>query len=245
MIRQNAVWGMLMALDELLDELVVANHILAHEGVVDALGHVSVRHPERPDRFFLSCSRSPALVTRADIMEFDLDCNPIDQAGRRMYGERPIHGGIYQARPDVMSVVHNHAQELIPYGVTAMKLRQLIHTAGGMGKTIPTWDIRTNFGDTDLLVLTMPQGHDLAKLLGPNSVALMRGHGCAVAGASLRDAVRIAVYVMVNAKLQAEAMRFGEVTYMSDAEIELTDRMASSPLAMDRIWQYWTKRCGG
>jgi ribulose-5-phosphate 4-epimerase/fuculose-1-phosphate aldolase len=232
-----------MTLDELLDELVVANHILAHEGVVDALGHVSVRHPDRPDRFFLSGSRSPALVTRADIIEFDLDCNPIDQNGRRMYGERPIHGGIYQARPDVMSVVHNHAHELIPYGVTAMKLRQLIHAAGGMGKTIPTWDIRTNFGDTDMLVLTMKQGHDLAKALGPNKVALMRGHGCAVTGPSIRDAVRVAVYLMVNAKLQSEAMRFGEVTFLSDGEIELTEKMTESPLAMDRIWDYWTRRC--
>ena len=232
-----------MSLDELLDELVVANHILAHEGVVDALGHVSLRHPERPDRFFLSCSRSPALVSRADIMEFDLDCNPIDQAGRRMYGERPIHGGIYQARPDVMSVVHNHAQELIPYGVTATKLRQLIHAAGGMGATIPTWDIRTQFGATDMLVVTMDQGHDLARALGQNRVALMRGHGCAVAGPSLRDAVRVAVYVMVNAKLQAEAMRFGEVTYLTDEEIEMTDTMAASPLAMDRIWAYWKQRC--
>ena len=234
-----------MTLDETLDDLVVANRILAHENVVDGFGHVSVRHPERPDRFFLSCSRSPALVTRDDILEFDLDCNPIDLRGKTMYSERPIHGGIFQARPDVNSVVHNHALELIPFGVTATKLRQIIHTAGGIGREIPVWDIRRGFGDaTNLLVSNMAQGHDLAKALGQNRVALMRGHGAAVAGPTLRDAVRISVYVMVNARLVAESMRFGEITYLTDGEIEATDEMASAPLSMDRVWQYWKQRCG-
>src|ERR1700677_4197630 len=120
-----------------LEEIVIANRILAHEGVVDGYGHVTARHPERPDRFFMSRSRSPALVTLDDIMEFDLECNPIDQRGRTMYGERPIHGAIFQARPDVGSVVHNHAHEVIPYTVTKVRMRQMIHTAGGMGQHVP------------------------------------------------------------------------------------------------------------
>ncbi len=232
------------AVDALLDDLVIANRILANEGVVDGFGHVSARHPERADRFFLSCSRSPQLVTRDDIIEFDLDCNPIELKGRTMYSERPIHGGIYQARPDVMGVVHNHAHTLIPFGVTSMKLRQLIHTSGGMGKEIPVWDIAEKFGDTDMLVTTMEQGHDLAKKLGPNRVALMRGHGVAVAGMNLRHAVYVSVYVMVNAKLQLEAMKGGEITFLSDGEIERTEEMAASPLSQNRVWEYWKMRCG-
>ncbi len=231
-------------LDEHLEDLVIANRILAHEGVVDGFGHVSLRHPERPDRFFMSRSRSPELVTRDDIMEFDLDCNPIDQRGRVMYGERPIHGAIFQARPDVGSVVHNHAHEVIPYSVTKSPMRQIIHTAGGMGAHVPVWDIRDDFGDTDLLVRNLAQGRSLAKTLGTNAAVLMRGHGCAVVGKTVRDAVRIAVYLMVNARLQTESMRLGDVTFLSEGEMRQTAEMAGSSLASDRVWEYWTRRSG-
>jgi len=231
-------------LDAVLSDLVIANRILAHEGVVDGLGHVSVRHPEHPDRFFMARSRSPELVTLDDIMEFNLDCSPIDQRGRVMYGERPIHGAIYEARPDVGSVVHNHAHELIPYSVTKSALRQIIHMAGGMGRHVPVWDIRDEFGDTDLLVRTLEQGRSLAKTLGNNSAVLMRGHGCTVVGASVRDAVRIAIYLMLNARLQTDAMRLGDVCFLSEGEAQATANMAASPLVVDRIWEYWLHRSG-
>ena len=231
-------------LDEQLEDLVIANRILAREGVVDGFGHVSLRHPDRPDRFFMSRSRSPELVAPDDIMEFDLDCNPIDQRGRTMYGERAIHGAIFQARPDVGSVVHNHAEEVIPYSVSRLPMRQIIHTAGGIGHHVPVWDIRDDFGDTDMLVRNLPQGGSLAKTLGNNAAVLMRGHGCTVVGRTVRDAVRIAVYFMVNARLQTEAMRFGDVTFLSDGEIKATAEMAASPLAADRVWEYWARRSG-
>ena len=231
-------------LDEQLEDLVIANRILAREGVVDGFGHVSLRHPDRPDRFFMSRSRSPELVALDDIMEFDLDCNPIDQRGRTMYGERAIHGAIFQARPDVGSVVHNHAPEVIPYSVSRLPMRQIIHTAGGIGHHVPVWDIRDDFGDTDMLVRSLPQGVSLAKALGNNAAVLMRGHGCTVVGRTVRDAVRIAVYLMVNARLQTEAMRLGDVRFLSDGEISATAEMAASPLAADRVWEYWARRSG-
>jgi ribulose-5-phosphate 4-epimerase/fuculose-1-phosphate aldolase len=227
-----------------LQDLVIANRILAHEEVVDGYGHVSIRHPDRPDRFFIARSRSPELVTREDLMEFDLDCNPIEQRGRAMYAERAIHGAIYQARPDVRAVVHNHAHEVIPFTVTATRLRPITHVAGGIGAQIPLWDIRDKFGNTDLLVTTVEQGLDLARCLGPNRVVLMRGHGCAVAGHSLQEAIMVAVYLKVNAKLQLEAMRLGAVTYLNDEEIAKTTAMSFSPLSLQRIWEYWARRCG-
>jgi ribulose-5-phosphate 4-epimerase/fuculose-1-phosphate aldolase len=227
-----------------LEDLVIANRILAHENVVDGFGHISLRHPERADRFFMSRSRSPELVMLDDIMEFDLDCNPIDQRGRVMYGERAIHGAIFQARADVNSVVHNHAHEIIPYSVTKTPMRQVIHTAGGMGAHVPVWDIRDDFGDTDMLVRNLQQGRSLATALGDNAAVLMRGHGCAVVGRSVRDAVRIAVYLMVNARLQTEATRFGDVTFLSEGEIVKTAEMSGSPLASDRVWEYWARRSG-
>ncbi len=233
------------ALSAALHDLVVANRILAHEGVVDGYGHVSIRHPERADRFFVSRSRSPELVERDDLMEFDLDCQPIDQRGRVMYGERPIHGGIYQARPDVHSVVHNHAHEVIPFTlVKTAKLRAVIHSAGGIGADIPVWDIREKFGDTDMLVRTLEQGRDLAACLGSRPVALMRGHGCVVTGRSVREAVMLSIYLMVNAGLQMNAMRLGDITYLSDGEIAKTGDMQVSPLSLDRVWEYWARRCG-
>jgi HCOMODA/2-hydroxy-3-carboxy-muconic semialdehyde decarboxylase len=177
-------------------------------------------------------------------MEFDLECNPIDQRGRTMYGERPIHGAIFQARPDVGSVVHNHAHEVIPYTVTKVPMRQMIHTAGGMGQHVPVWDIHDDFGDTDMLVRNMQQGRSLAKTLGNNAAVLMRGHGCTVTGRTVRDAVRISVYLMVNARLQTEAMRFGDVTFLSEGEMMATAEMSASPLSSDRIWEYWTRRSG-
>jgi ribulose-5-phosphate 4-epimerase/fuculose-1-phosphate aldolase len=228
---------------DLLRDLVIANRILAHEGVVDAYGHISVRHPERSDRFFLSGSRSPELVTLDDIIEYDLDCNPIDLRGRAQYVERPIHGAIYRRRPDVISVVHNHAYEVIPFTVTqGAKLRPLLHVASGIGTEVPVWDIRRNFGDTNLLVTTNAQGEDLADGLGSNRVVLMRGHGAAVAGISIQDTVHTSVYLKVNAQLQAEAMRMGgDIIYLSEGEIT---EMQKSRAGHARAWEYWARRAG-
>ena len=232
-----------MSTADLLRDLVTANRVLAHEGVVDAYGHISVRHPERSDRFFLSGSRSPELVTLDDIIEYDLDCNPIDLRGRTQYTERPIHGAIYRKRPDVISVVHNHAYEVIPFTVAqSIKLKPLLHTAAGIGATIPVWDIRDRFGDTSLLVTTAAHGDDLADRLGANRVALMRGHGAAVTGISIQNVVHTSVYLKINAQLQTEALRLGgEVVYLSEGEIAEMQRSAPGHA---RAWEYWARRAG-
>lgn len=229
-------------LEDCLNDLVTANHILAHEGVVDGYGHVSIRHPHRSDRYFLSCSRSPELVTREDIVEFDLDSNPVTPDSRRFYAERPIHGEIYRARGDVQSVIHNHAESVIPFGTTGVPIRQMIHCAGGMGTDIPTWDIHDMFGDTDMLVRTNAHGADLARALADHSAVLMRGHGCTVVGQSLRATVKIAIYLMINARLQAAAMQMGSVRYMTPGEAAATKETEQSDLSLDRAWEYWAGR---
>jgi ribulose-5-phosphate 4-epimerase/fuculose-1-phosphate aldolase len=225
-------------------ELVFANRILAREGVVDAFGHVSVRHPRNPDRYLLARSRSPELVTGDDIMEFSLDGNAIEGRGRRPYGERMIHGAVYELRPEVHSVVHNHAQELIPFGVTGAKLRPIMHVCGPIGAAVPIWDIRKKFGDTDLLVINMEQGRDLARRLGDGPLALMRGHGCVVAGRNLREAVMIAIYAQVNARLQLQTTQLGKPRFLSAGEIEKCTERQFSPLALERAWEYWCARAG-
>ena len=127
-------------LDDLLEDLVTANHVLAKYGIVDSFGHISIRHPDQPDRFFLSCSRAPERVKRDDIVEFNLECEPIDAKGKHLYTERPIHGGAYQARPDVMSVIHNHSPGVIPYGITGHKMRPVMHMCASIGHEVPIWD---------------------------------------------------------------------------------------------------------
>ncbi|WP_230979638.1 class II aldolase/adducin family protein [Steroidobacter gossypii] len=223
--------------------LATANHILAHEGVVDAFGHISARHPERPDRFLLSCSRSPALVSAEDIMEFDLSSNVIGSDARSPYLERFIHGAIYQTRPDVQAVVHSHAHELIPFGVTATPIRPLIHVAGAIGAKVPVWDIAENFGDTSLLVTNDAIGRDLAAKLGSNTVALMRGHGAVVTGSSVRNAVLTSIYLSVNASLDLQSRALGEVKYLSAGEIDKTVAALLGEAPAARAWEYFEKRC--
>ena len=230
-------------MQDLLRDLAIANRILAHEGVVDAFGHVSVRHPGRPDRFFMSRSRAPELVSVDDLMEFALDGTAIDGRGRTPYSERFIHGAIYEKRSDVTSVIHNHSHEIIPYGVTPVKLRPVLHVGAVIGEDVPVWDIRRKFGDTNMLVVNMEQGRDLAATLGQNRVALMRGHGCAVAGTTLRQSVFTAVYLQVNAKLQTQALNLSaEVQYLSAGELARTKEMLTQEIGLDRAWEYWTRR---
>ena len=231
-------------LDRQMEDLVTANRILAREDVVDAYGHASIRHPDDPGRYWLSRSRAPELVVTGDLMEFTLDNQPVDQQGREMYSERPIHGGVYEARPDVMAVVHNHSQPVVPFGVTGVPLRPIFHLAALIGDDIPVWDIRDNFGDTNLLVTTNEQGRDLAVTLGPRRVALMRGHGCVVAGGSLKEAVMASIYLQVNARLLLESLKLGEVKYLSPGEIAIMEEGQLGVRTMSRAWEYWATRAG-
>jgi ribulose-5-phosphate 4-epimerase/fuculose-1-phosphate aldolase len=230
-------------LHQSLRDLALANRILAREGVVDTFGHVSIRHPQRRERYIMSRSRAPELVTVDDLMEFELDGTPVDARGRTPYSERFIHGAIYEARADVTSVIHNHSHAVIPYGITPVRLRPVLHVAAAIGEEIPVWDIAKKFGDTNMLVVNMEQGRDLAATLGGNRVALMRGHGCAVAGRTLREAVFTAVYLQVNAELQTRALMLSEdVRYLSPGEAAKAKEMTSQPIGLERAWEYWSMR---
>ena len=231
-------------LDQQFQDLVTANRILAREEVVDAFGHVSIRHPEHPGRYILSQSRAPELVDTPDLMEYTLEGEPLDQQGRAMYSERPIHGGVYEARPDVMAVVHNHSPAVLPFGVTGAPLRPMFHLAAIIGPRLPVWDIRDNFQDTSLLVTTMEQGRDLAATLGRGRAALMRGHGCVVAGSTLKEAVMASVYLQVNACLLLQSLPLGEVKYLSPGEIDLMSQSQIKPTSLGRAWEYWAVRAG-
>ena len=230
----------------IIDELVIANRILAHEDVVDAYGHVSVRNPEKPDRFFLAHSKSPAMVEAEDIVEHDLDANPIKEERRALYLERFIHAAIYEARPDVVAVVHAHAEDVLPFTITKPALRPVIHSGAFNGGQVPVWDIAERFGDaTNLLVTNMSQGRDLAKRLGKNNVALMRGHGFAAAARSLIDVVRMSVYLPRNARVQFKAMQLGELKPLSQGEIDArTGGYKPQSPETQRAWQYWAQRAG-
>lgn len=227
-----------------LTRLVAANRILANEGIVDAFGHVSVRDPRNAERFWLSRSRSPALVELDDLMEFTLDGTAVDARGRTPYGERVIHAAVYAARSDVHSVVHNHAYGVLPFTITDEPLRPVVHTASVIGAVVPVWDIRTKFGGTDMLVRSIEQGRDLAATLADNTCALIRGHGAVVVGASVERAVLTAIYLQVNATVLLQSLPLGTPVALSAEEIERSAETQFSPLALDRTWEYFCQRAG-
>jgi HCOMODA/2-hydroxy-3-carboxy-muconic semialdehyde decarboxylase len=225
------------------DELVTANRILAREGVVDSFGHVSIRHPDRPDRYVLSRARAPECIEVEDLMEFTCDGTPIDPAGRKPYAERFIHGALYDARPEVRAIVHHHSPSVIPFSVTKAQLSPVMHMCAGIGTRIPTWDSRTSFGDTNLLVTNMEMARELAAALEQRPVILMRGHGCVVAGMSLREVVFNSIYLQLNADLQMKASRLGDITFLSEGEIAAVLRTRNS-FTFERAWEFWCRRAG-
>jgi ribulose-5-phosphate 4-epimerase/fuculose-1-phosphate aldolase len=230
-------------LDYVIEELVTANRILAREGVVDSFGHVSVRHPDDPQRYLLSRSRAPDCIENGDIMEFMLDGTPVDGRGRAPYLERFIHGALYEARPDVISVVHNHSESVIPFGVSARKLQPVFHMGASIGREVPVWDSHDHFGDTALLVENMDMGRDLARAIGTGTSALMRGHGATVAGRNIRHAVYVSVYLEVNARLQKQAMDMGEVRFLTPGEVDKAGSR-TGPYGINRAWENWCRRAG-
>ena len=234
-------------LDNVFRDLVIANRILAKEDVVDAYGHVSMRHPDNQNRFLIARSVAPELVGADDIVELDLRGQPERDEKRTLYLERFIHAAIFEARPDVMAVVHAHAEDTLPFGIAdATKLRPVIHSGSFIGSEVPVWDIADNFGDTNLLVTNLEQGRDLAKCLAGNNVALMRGHGFAAAGRSLIEVVRMSVYLPRNARALIRAKQLGgSIKYLSQGEIDARNR-GYSPYSTEtwRAWEYWANKAG-
>ena len=225
-----------------LSNIVVANHILANEEVVDAFGHISFRHPKDPEKYLLSRARAPELIEADDIVTYRLDGEAINAGDRRPYSERMIHGAIYEQRPDVNVVIHNHSYEVIPFASTGTPLRPVPHTCAPIGSNIPVWDMRDKFGENNHLVVTMEQGRDLAAALGEGTIALMKRHGCVVTGATVEETVMKAIYLQVNAKLQLQAMQIGEPDYLTDIEIQECTAMQQAPISLARAWEAWCRR---
>jgi len=225
----------------LIEDLVLANHILVNEGVLDGFGHISVRHDREPGRFLIARSMAPGLVTAADIVNCDLDGKVHDARGRTSYAERFIHSEIYRARPDVLAVVHSHSPAVIPFGVTGARLRPICHMSGFLGAQTPVFEIRHSAGESsDLLVSSQALGQALAISLGTSNVALLRGHGNVVVGVSIPQVVFRAIYTESNARLQSEAMRLGEVNFLTPGEAQAASDMNDEHL--DRPWQMWKKK---
>jgi ribulose-5-phosphate 4-epimerase/fuculose-1-phosphate aldolase len=223
----------------LVEDLVAAYRILAGHGVIDAYGHVSVRSDRDPGRYLLSRSLAPELVMPEDIMEYDLDSNPIDPRGRESVRERFIHGEIYKARPEVKAVVHNHSPSVVPFSITTVPMRPIFHMAAFVGEGVPNFEIRDAEKGTDLLVKTPYLGQALARTLGKCPAALMRGHGSVTVGENLPRAVGRSIYLEMSARMQIEAMTIagpgGKIAYLDEKEVQ-----ASVP-AQDyaRAWPLW------
>jgi HCOMODA/2-hydroxy-3-carboxy-muconic semialdehyde decarboxylase len=226
---------------KLLHQLIVTTRILANEEVLDAFGHVSVRHPHDPKRYFISRHRAPELVEITDLIEMNLDSEPVRPTEYRLYSERVIHGEIYKARPDVNAVVHHHAHAMLPYAISGRELVPVFHLGAVIGSKVPFWDQRDEFGDTNMLVVKPEEGASLARALGPHWTVLMRRHGATVAGTDLRQLTFRTVFGCHNAKLQSEAIAHGHVDRLSPGEQDITEAGQLRPMPIERAWDYWVR----
>lgn len=230
------------SIESLQSELVLANHILAHENVLDGFGHVSARAPDDPNTYFLSRARAPELVERNDLIRFTLESDPVGAPKEALYSERVIHGEIYKARPDVMAVCHHHAEPVMPFCISKIQLRPVIHLGAVIGDPIPNWDSRDDFGDTNLLITKPEEAQSLSKALGKSFVVLMRRHGATVAGRTLRELVFRCMYLVANARTQLAATSLGEHEFLSAGETRLSADFNLRPYSIDRAWDRWARR---
>jgi ribulose-5-phosphate 4-epimerase/fuculose-1-phosphate aldolase len=226
---------------DVLHQLIVTTRIMANEGVLDAFGHVSVRHPRDRNRYFIPRHRAPELAEVSDLVELNLDSEPVRPTQFRLYSERVIHGEIYKARPDVNAVVHHHAHAVLPYAISGRELVPVFHLGAVIGSKVPFWDQRDEFGDTNMLVVKPEEGASLARALGPHWMVLMRRHGATVAGTDLRQLAFRTVFGCHNAKLQSEAIAHGHVDQLSPGEQDITEAGQLGPNPIERAWDYWVR----
>lgn len=235
-------------LDQLIDDLVTANHILLHHGIVDSFGHVSARHPFLPDRFLMARRIAPGLVRREHIREWGMDGELIDADGTPGFLERYIHSAIFASRPDAGAVIHSHSPGIVSFGVVKdQPLRALCHTGAFLGEGAPVFEMRDVAGpDTNLMITDQKLGECLASSMGDSKVVLMRGHGSTVVGSNVQDAVFTAIYSEVAAGIQSAAMALGEVNYLSPGEISTINGAGSagSAIVVERTWDFWKSELG-
>jgi HCOMODA/2-hydroxy-3-carboxy-muconic semialdehyde decarboxylase len=222
--------------------LAIANRVLANEGVLDAFGHISLRHPTNPDRYLISRYGAAELMQPDDILELTLDSKPVVPTTARLFSELVIHGAIYQARPDVHSVCHHHAVAVLPYCITGVELVPVMHLGASLGGKVPFWDSHDEFGDTPLVVTKPEEGASLARALGPHWMVLLRRHGATVAGRSLRECVFRSVFTCRNAELQSRAMAMGTISTLSPGEAAMCSEHSLTPRTLSRTWEYWSVR---
>jgi len=233
------------ALERAINDLVIANRILAYHGVFDEYGHVSIRHPADPGRYLLARACPGAYIEPGDILEFTLDGAPANDDNRPLCTERFLHAAIYAARPEVNSVLCAGSEDVLPFSVTQTPLCAVLGTVGDMGTHVPVWDVADKFGDdTELAVSSMERARDLAQRLGGYRVVLMRGIGFVVTGRTLNDAVKTSVYIPKNARSLAQSLEFGTIRPISQGEVD--QRLAIDPEsnAMRRGWEYWAREAG-
>lgn len=234
---------LLTASRDLVEDVALANLILFDHEILDGFGHVSARHDKDPERFVMSRYVAPGIVTKGDIREFTLDSAPTPDRGEKHYSERYIHGEIYKARPDVMAVIHSHALPLIPFGATGAPLRPMYHMSAHVGLGVPVFEIRDFQNEGQMLIRSAYLGRSLAQTLADKPMVLMRGHGATIVAPSLHLAVYRAIYAALNARLQMEAMRLGDINYLTDVEVAQCVEGVES--TNERAWALWRKEALG
>jgi ribulose-5-phosphate 4-epimerase/fuculose-1-phosphate aldolase len=224
-----------------LEDLAAASRILVDQGVFDAAGHVSMRHPGHVGRYLMSRSLAPQMITADDIMEFDLDGNAIEARGRSGFIERYLHAEIYRARSDVMAVVHSHSPSVIAFGLTDTPMRATYHNAAFLAAGVPVFDIREKFGVTDIVISSAAKGAALAETLADKAVVLLRAHGMVAVGPGLPVAVFRAIFTVTSAAIQHQALALGgSIAALDEDEGRMADIV--NVQTVGRSWDLWKKR---
>ena len=226
---------------ESMEELALANRILAHEGVLDAFGHVSMRHPTDPGRYLLSRSRSPLLIEPDDILEYTLDSEPVRPAKAHLYAERVIHGCIYQARSDVMAVCHHHAPAVMPFAIAGKPIVPVFHLGATMGEDAVLGSVR-RIRRHQSSGRQAGGGPFAGACAGAAHAVLMNRHGATVVGGGVKELVSRSIFMCQNADYQLRALALGKPDVLRRGEIKLAGVLGQMPNVVGRTWEYWSMR---
>ncbi|MDW8003017.1 MAG: class II aldolase/adducin family protein [Deltaproteobacteria bacterium] len=226
----------------LIHELVLANRILSNEGVLDGLGHVSVRNPDKKTSFLMARAIPPVSVTERDIMELDFEGNVIGGSDGKPVSERFLHASIYKKRDDVNAVFHGHHPSMILLSLLGKKLKPVCHLGTFLYQGVPVFkDFEKGSG---MLIDSRDVGEKLANALNRKRAILLWAHGYVVVAENLKRVVAQAIYAVVNAEIQIRLLTFGKnirgISTSLARETMEKGLFAESPLS--RVWDHWVHR---
>jgi len=224
------------AFSELKKTLITACRILDREGMMDELGHFSVRCPEKGG-VFMNGKVSPGQATEKDIVLLDLEGNKLEGALDAV-SESPLHLAVYQRRPDVMAVAHTHSPMILTLNIAGAPLRPV----EGLGASVigPSAPVFEQYGLMDSFEL----GYGAVEALGDRNICVIKSHGNIVVGGSIEEVCVWTMWVEKAARLQYQAMLLGQPQWYPEEEIVKSVKQQRKGQSHIRTWNYYKWKLG-